>query len=169
MDGDELIASVYRKIERERALIAAATNMKQSTSNPMVKRSVDSNIRESQKNIVYLEEKLRELEIRMQSQDGGVGSLPPQLPPLGDGDQRRSGGGYDAAPAPPPKDPSRGYLGQSDYGDPGPGGYSQGGTGQMPSRAPYSDPRPFAPVPKARPNYSKLGISLYFEVDHRRA
>ena len=28
----------------------------------------------------------------------------------------------------------------------------------MPSGAPYSDPRPFAPVPKARPNYTKLGM-----------
>jgi hypothetical protein len=158
------MASVYRKIEREKALIAAATNMRQSTSNPMVQQRVDSNIREGQKNIAYLEEKMRELEIRKQSQDSGVGSMPPQLPPLGDGDQRRPGGGYDAAPTPPPKDPSRSYFGQGDYGDPSPGGYTQGGTGQMPSRAPFSDPRPFAPVPKARPNYSKLGMSHYVEV-----
>jgi hypothetical protein len=45
-----------------------------------------------------------------------------------------------------------------DYGDPGPGGYSQGGTGIMPSRAPFADPRPDAAIPKARPNFSKLGM-----------
>jgi hypothetical protein len=29
----------------------------------------------------------------------------------------------------------------------------------MPPRAPYGDPRPYSvPVPKARPNFSKLGM-----------
>jgi classical protein kinase C/novel protein kinase C epsilon type len=27
----------------------------------------------------------------------------------------------------------------------------------MPSGAPFPDPRPYAPIPKARPNYTKLG------------
>jgi hypothetical protein len=154
MDGDELIASVYRKIEREKALIAAATNMRQSTDNPLVQQRVDANIRDGHKNIAYLEEKMRELQLRKRNQSGGDA---PQLPPLPLGsDQRRSGGGYDSAPTPPPKDQY--FSGDNaDYGDAGPGGYSQGGTGSMPARAPYSDPRPFAPVPKARPNYSKLG------------
>jgi len=57
----------------------------------------------------------------------------------------------------PPKD-SYGHPvgrgGNGGYGDAGPGDYS--GTGQMPPRAPYNDPRPYAP--KARPNFSKLGM-----------
>lgn len=156
MDDDELIASVYRKIEREKALIAAATNMRQSTDNHSVQQRVDSQIRDGRKNIAYLEEKLRELQYR---RDGGATSGAPQLQQLGPtGEQRQSGGGYDA-PMPPPKDSRSGYTGDTgDYGDPGPGGYSQGGTGTMPSRAPFADPRPFAAIPKARPNYSKLGM-----------
>jgi hypothetical protein len=153
MDDDELIASVHRKIEREKALIAAATNMRQSTDNPLVQQRVDANIRDGRKNITYLEEKMRELQVRK----SGSASGPPQLPPLGGG----SGDDFgfkDGAPAPPPKD--SGDTGE--YGDAGPGGYSQGGTGTMPSRAPFADPRPFSSVPKARPNYSKLGTSYIF-------
>lgn len=155
MDDDELIASVYHKIQREKALITAATNMRQSTDNIMVQQRVDASIRDGQRNIAYLEGKIKELQIR---KDGRASSGPPQLPPLGDsGDQRRAGGGYDA-PAPPPKGLGQGDTG--DYGDPGPGGYSQGGTGNMPSRAPFADPRPSAAIPKARPNYTKLGMQL---------
>lgn len=156
MADDELIASVYHKIEREKALIAAAMNLRQSTDNQTVQRQADGQIRDGRRNIAYLEEKLRELQYR---KDGAATSGAPQLPPLGaGGEQRRNGGGYDA-PAPPPKDPRPGYPGDTgDYGDPGPGGYSQGGTGMMPSRAPFSDPRPDAAIPKGRPNYSKLGM-----------
>ncbi|KUL91181.1 hypothetical protein ZTR_00876 [Talaromyces verruculosus] len=159
MADDELIASVYHKIEREKALIAAATNLRQSTDNPSVQRQADGQMREGRRNIAYLEEKLRELQYR---KDGAATSGAPQLPPLpgAAGEQRRNGG-YDA-PAPPPKDPRTGYPGDTgDYGDPGPGGYSQGGTGMMPSRAPFADPRPDAAIPKARPNYSKLDLIKY--------
>ncbi|KAJ5764431.1 C2 calcium/lipid-binding domain CaLB [Penicillium manginii] len=120
MDGDELIASVYRKIEREKALIAAA---------------IDVNIRDGRKNIAYLEEKMRELQIRRIEQEGG-------------GSPGQRGG-----PAPPPKD--GGYFGEDEAG------YPQGGSGSMPSGAPFSDPRPYAPIPKARPNYTKLDLIKY--------
>ncbi|KAL1990832.1 hypothetical protein VTN49DRAFT_5835 [Thermomyces lanuginosus] len=147
MDNDELLASVYRKIEREKALIAAATNMRQSTDNPLVQQRVDANIRDGRKNIAYLEEKIRELQLR-KSNAGGASQQAGDAGGQGDG----------AAPPPPPKD----GLGQSgDYGDVGPGGYSQGGTGAMPARAPFADPRPGGPVPKARPNYSKLDLIKY--------
>lgn len=133
MDGEELIASVLHKIEREKALITAASNMRQSTDNPLVQQRVDANIREGRKNIAYLEEKMRELEIRQRKGAGSPG--------------QRGG------PAPPPKDHS-GYGGeQGEFGD----HYPQGGSGSMPSGAPYTDPRPYAPIPKARPNYTKLG------------
>ncbi|KAJ5122304.1 hypothetical protein N7526_009241 [Penicillium atrosanguineum] len=71
MDGDEVIASVYRKIEREKALIAAASNMRQSTDNPSVQQRVDASIRDGRKNIAYLEEKMRELQVRYTSNEGG--------------------------------------------------------------------------------------------------
>ncbi|KAI2732458.1 hypothetical protein CBS147332_1597 [Penicillium roqueforti] len=123
MDGDELIASVFRKIEREKALITAASNMRQSTDNPLVQQRVDANIRDGRKNIAYLEEKMRELQIRQMNQEGG--------------------------PAPPPKGHGEGEH------------YTQGGSGSMPSGAPFADPRPYAPIPKARPNYTKLDLIKY--------
>ncbi|CAI7582852.1 unnamed protein product [Penicillium bialowiezense] len=139
MDGEELIASVLHKIEREKALITAASNMRQSTDNPLVQQRVDANIREGRKNIAYLEEKMRELEIRQRNQ--GAGSP-----------------GQRGGPAPPPKDYA-GYAGeQGDYGEPH---YPQGGSGSMPSGAPFPDPRPYAPIPKARPNYTKLDLIKY--------
>lgn len=148
MDGDDLIASVYHKIEREKALIAAASNMRQSTDNPLVQQRVDANIRDGRKNIAYLEEKMRELQIRRMGQEGGGSPT----------DQRHPQGPYAAGPMPPPKD-GRSYV-AGDRGERGDGyGYPQGGAGSMPSGAPFPDPRPYAPVPKARPNYTKLGAS----------
>ncbi|KAJ5939173.1 hypothetical protein N7466_002307 [Penicillium verhagenii] len=141
MDGDELIASVYRKIEREKALIAAASNMRQSTDNPSVQQRVDSSIRDGRKNIAYLEEKMRELQIRHMEQQGG-----------GSPSDQRQGSG----PAPPPKDPSGYFTGEGD----GPN-YPQSGAGTMPTGAPFADPRPYAQVPKARPNYTKLDLIKY--------
>lgn len=143
MDGDELIASVYRKIEREKALIAAASNMRQSTDNPLVQQRVDANIRDGRKNIAYLEEKIRELQIRQVEQQGGSSPR----------DQRHAPGM--GGPPPPPKDP-RAYFG-GDRADGDAHGYPHGGSGSMPSGAPFPDPRPYAPIPKARPNYTKLG------------
>lgn len=137
MDGDELIASVFRKIEREKALITAASNMRQSTDNPLVQQRVDANIRDGRKNIAYLEEKMRELQVRQMDREGGSP-------------------GQRGGPALPPKD--HGYAGeQGEYGDVQ---YAQGGNGSMPSGAPFADPRPYAPIPKARPNYTKLGMYL---------
>lgn len=143
MDGDDLIASVYRKIEREKALITAASNMRQSTDNPLVQQRVDANIRDGRKNIAYLEEKMRELQIRRIENDGGS-PTEKRLPP-----------GPDAGPAPPPKDYASGYGNeQGEYGE---SSAAYPGPGSMPTGAPFKDPRPFAPVPKARPNYTKLG------------
>lgn len=153
MDGGELIASVYRKIEREKALITAATNMRQSTDNHLVQQRVDANIRDGRKNIAYLEEKLQELQIRQLEHDGGGGSPTESRHPYPLG----------SAPVPPPKDYAAGYE-QGDYAD-SPDGFPQGGAGSMPSGAPFSDPRPFAPVPKARPNYTKLGMFLPSDSD----
>ena len=164
-DTDQAIAEVFRKIEREKALINAATHMRQSTNNAAVQARVDSNIRDSKRNISYLEEKLAELQIRLNGPDESAAPPPPA-----------HGGGYQSmdprmqqpryhqggAPTPPPKD-ERGFFQdeRGDYGDAGPGGYSQGGSGTMPLRAPFGDPRPYnTPMPKARPNFSKLGMYI---------
>jgi hypothetical protein len=160
-DTDNAIADIYKKIEREKALINAANHMRQSTNNAAVQARVDSNIRDGRRNIGYLEEKLQELQIRKMGGDG-----PPAPPQHGGGDQYQVAGGRQGygptpnRPMPPPKD--SGYGGQNySYGAPGPGGYSQGGQ-SMPQKAPYGDPRPYnTPVPKARPNFSKLGECEY--------
>ncbi|KAI1945135.1 Serine/threonine kinase [Ophidiomyces ophidiicola] len=141
MDGDDdLMAKVYRKIEREKALINAATNMRQSTDNPLVQQRVDANIRDGRKNIAYLEEKMRELQIRKMNRESAhqPGSPTQQWQP---------GGG----PPPPPKD---GAQYPSDRG------YTQGGSGSMAGQAQFHDPRPGG-APKARPNFSKLDLIKY--------
>ena len=160
-DTDAAIADVYRKIEREKTLINAASNMRQSTSNPAVQGRVDSQIREGRRNIGYLEEKLQELQLK---KAGGDGAPPPPAHGGQGYAQQGPGGGRrpmpQGGPTPPPKDAQWYGQDRGDYGDPGPGGYRQGGTGMMPPRAPYGDPRPYnVSVPKARPNYSKLGKS----------
>jgi hypothetical protein len=159
-DEDRKIAEVLRKIDREKALINAATHMRQSTQNTTVQDRVDSNIREARKNITYLEDMLRKLQVQATGGSENGGPPPPSHGGYGQMNpgQRGRGNDMNAGPPLPPKDPYGHLAGRGDnggYGDPGPGGYS--GTGQMPPRAPYNDPRPYAP--KARPNFSKLGMN----------
>lgn len=155
-DTDNQIAEVNRKIEREKALINGATHMRQSTNNAAVQARADSNIKDGRRNIAYLEEQLRKLQIRKVND----GAPPPPAHGYGTPTTyRKPLPGQDGGPIPPPKGPAGYYQDSGDYGDPGPGGYSQGGTGMMPPRAPYGDPRQNnAPIPKARPNFSKLGM-----------
>ena len=161
MNNDEdVVASVAKKIERERALINAANSMRQSTNNANVHSRLDAQIRDGRRNIEYLEGRIRELQMRRAGTDMENLTLDPG----------RSGG-----PAPPAhgatmpgtqqrvgdtRDPRYG-TDQGDYGDPGSGGYSQlnAGHGLMPPRAPYAPPGPAAGTPKARPNYSRLGMT----------
>lgn len=60
---------VYRKIEREKVLINGARAMRQSTDNAAVQQRLDNQIRESQRNLSYLEEKYRELQNRVMMQN----------------------------------------------------------------------------------------------------
>src|ERR1700761_7159458 len=108
-DTDQAIAEVYRKIEREKALINAATHMRQSTNNAAVQARVDSNIRDSRRNISYLEEKLAELQLRQRGPSESAAPTPPahggsgyQTPtdPRVQQSRYQQGG----APTPPPKD-----------------------------------------------------------------
>ena len=157
---DRVTAEIYRKIDRERALIHAASSMQRATNNASVQARADTSIREARKNIDDLEERLRTLQLSMQP------SGPPTPQHGGQAQygqpQGRSMGESPRPPLPPKDQNGRPYGGgdhgdYGDYGDPGPGGYGQGGTGSMPPRAPFADPRPFQSVPKARPNFSKLG------------
>ncbi|KAL9616630.1 MAG: hypothetical protein Q9160_008513 [Pyrenula sp. 1 TL-2023] len=157
-ETDKLMADVFRKIEREKALIHAASQMIQSTNNTSVQARADSQIRDGRKNIAYLEEKMRELQLRRSGSPPGPDGRP--YPPSHRDGSSRTGGG----PTPPPKGAmGSGYFpsDRMDYGDAGPGGYSQGNSGMMPPRAPYGDPRPYSGVPKARPNFSKLDLIKY--------
>ncbi|KAJ8606821.1 hypothetical protein MRB53_040688 [Persea americana] len=130
-DTDVQIAEVQRKIDREKALINGATHMRQSTNNAVVQARADSNIKDGKRNIAYLEEQLKKLQIRKVND----GAPPPPAHGYGTPSTMRKplpGVADREAPTPPPKE-SRGYFGESgEYGDAGPGGYSQGSSGQMP-------------------------------------
>ena len=162
MNDDELINQVYRKIEREKVIINAANAMRQS-SNPQVQASLDSQVREARKGIEYLEERMRELQMRrMESMGGGVpgGPQPPTHGGLSPQQRNARNAQKTGPPTPPPKDAGAGYVEQGDYGDPDNGGYMNdlsGGHGMMPPRAPFGPPGPGSAMPKTRPNYTKLG------------
>ncbi len=161
---DDRIQQVHRKIEREKVIINSANAMRQH-SNPQVQQSLDSQVREGQKNIKYLEEKLRELQERRDQTRNSSGSQGP-LPPAHGGfsPQHRAllDGPQQGPPVPPQKDRSSGYLGErGDFSDRSTGGNMNdlsGGYGMMPSRAPFPPPAPGSAIPRSRPNYSKLGI-----------
>ena len=166
MNDDELINQVYRKIEREKVIINAANAMRQS-SNPQVQQSLDSQVREARKGISYLEERMRELQMRRAGQESssGQGPLPPTHGVLSPQQRNLRSAQQQGPPTPPPKDSGSGYLEEpGDYADSGSGGYINdlsGGHGMMPPRAPFGPPPPGSTVPKSRPNYSKLGKSAF--------
>lgn len=157
-NDDAAVQELIRKIDRENAIIHAARQMASATNNPAVSSRVDSQIREATRNINYFEQTLRDIQTRQMGSamgnmnvsgaTGGSGPMPPQhgVPQNG-----QSGRGMNN---------QGGYGGQqADYGAPGPGGYSAGaGNGMMPPRAPYAPPGPEERSPRARPNYSKLGM-----------
>ena len=149
MNEDAAIQDLYRKIDREKAIINAANQMRQATSNAQVNSRVDSQIRDARRNMQYFEQTLQKL----------------QTSKLGGDMSNMSISGNGGPPPPQHGGPARGmnnqqgYGGGADYGTPGPGGYSMGGApGLMPPRAPYAPPGPADRSPRARPNYSKLGM-----------
>lgn len=161
MNDDDAMANIYKKIEREKALINAANSMRQQTNNDDVRSRLDSQMREGRRNLSFFEEKLRDLQMKrlghgvesmsMSSGSTTVGSIRPQS-----GDIRGDGEG---PPPPPPKD-AGGWSG--DRGSYGSQQYSQiGGHGDMmPPRHPYAPPGPTSSIPKPRPNFTKLGLFM---------
>ncbi|RDL39966.1 Protein kinase C [Venustampulla echinocandica] len=169
-NDDDALSSVYKKIERERALLNAANQMRQQTQNEQVRARIDTQMREGRRNIQYLEERMQELQMRRLGQ--GVDNMS-----MGSGGSGGSGGGgqgrphstglrndRDAPPAPPPKDSRGGYMeAGGDRGGYGQQDYQQvGGHGDMmPPRHPYAPPGPGTGMPKSRPNFTKLDLIKY--------
>ncbi|AGO11437.1 AaceriACR191Cp [[Ashbya] aceris (nom. inval.)] len=58
---------ILRKIERERNIIQGASNLKKRTDNVMVIQKCNTNIREAQQNIQYLEDTLKKLHLESQA------------------------------------------------------------------------------------------------------
>ena len=153
MNEDQAVQDVKRKIQRERAIINAANQMRQATNNAQVNSRVESSIRDASRNIQYFEQTLQDLETRKMGgsmSNLSIGNGGPAPPP------KSSGGGQQRG-----MNNQQGYGGQGDYGAPVAGGYSMsGGNGMMPPRAPYAPPGPSDRSPRARPNYSKLGMYM---------
>lgn len=155
-NDDAALQELIRKIDREKAIINAANQMRQATNNPAVNSRVDSQIRDARRNIQYFEQTLRDIQTRqvgggmanMSLSASNAGGPPP--PQHGVPQNGQSGRGHNN---------QSGHGGSADYGSPGPGGYSMGaGNGLMPPRAPYAPPGPQDRSPRNRPNYSKLGM-----------
>lgn len=159
MNEDAAVQDIYRKIEREKALLEGYNRVRQATSNAVVNSKIESQIREAQRNIDYFQQTLNNLQQRratesmrnLSLQQGGNGGPAPPL--HGMPDNGMSGLGHNN---------QQGYGGGtgSDYGNPGPGGYSGGGApGMMPPRPPFAS-GPNDRSPAARPNYGKLGMHM---------
>lgn len=141
MNDEEAIQNIYKKIEREKALINAANAMRAQTNNEAVRSRLDSQMREGRRNLQFFEEKLRDIQMRRVSQ--GVDGM--SLSGFDAGD--------DSAPAPPPKDASGNYV-----ADRGSRGSGSGQMGDLPlPRYPNTGPGPNSGGSKPRPNFTKLG------------
>jgi hypothetical protein len=164
-NDDEALSSAYRKLEREKALMNAANAMRLQTNNETVKSRLDAQMREGRRNIQYLEDTLRQLQMRKMGQGMDNMSLQPGEN-AGSGPRPYSSGlrdDRDGPPTPPPKDSRGGYLDNqpgSDRGGYGTQEYSQiGSHGEMmPPQHSYAPPAPGSGMPKSRGNYSKLGM-----------
>ncbi|CZS88674.1 probable calcium-independent protein kinase C [Rhynchosporium graminicola] len=159
-NDDDALTSVFKKIEREKALITAANQMRQQTQNEQVRSRLDTQMREGRRNIQYLEERMEELQMRRMGQGMDNVSLSSSAAP---GRPQSSGlrNDRDGPPTPPPKDSRGGYedVG-NDNGGYGSQEYSQigGHSDMMPPRHPYAPPGPGQGIPKSRPNFSKLDL-----------
>lgn len=131
------IRDIDFKLDREKALINGAVTMLRQSLNPVVKSSLETQIKEARKNMAYLQQKRDELMQRSNEQN--MGNM--NLDPGGRGQYGAQGGGADYGTGP-------GGIGYSDQ--------LNAGNGMMPPRAPFNTASA-SNMPKARPNYSKLG------------
>lgn len=126
---------LLKRIEKEKNTIAALSRMRQLTTNAMANKQNEALIEDAQGTLRGLEALLQRLDLR-----SGQSSSLSTTEQTGAGNNNQQG-----------------YGAPSDYGNPGPGGYSQGNSGLMPPRAPYAPSGPADRTPRARPKYSKLG------------
>lgn len=150
MSDDDAAAIIYKKIEREKALLNAANAMLAQTDNDSVRSRLNSQIRDGRRNVQFFEEKLRELQMRRVN--SGMDNMN-----LGEGADDDGAG----PPPPPPKD-AGGWGEHNRTGSSASYGSTQyskiGQHGDlMPPKHPYAPPGPGAGVPKPRPNFTKLG------------
>lgn len=75
---DKIIGEVYRRIERERAIIQGSRSILVSTNNSFVQERCETSIREAEKNITYLEDVMKGLKLRKQEADGRASPDKPQ-------------------------------------------------------------------------------------------
>lgn len=151
MADEDKMMDIYKKIEREKALIQAANLMRQQTNNDNVRSKLDTQMREGKRNLEFFEEKLKELQLRR-----GMSNM--SITSDGSASGSRSRGqrhDSDTPPPAPPKDASGFATSGGDLQ------YSQIGQhgDLMPPRHPFAEPGPGS-QPKARPNFTKLGMLL---------
>lgn len=161
MNDDDAMANIYKKIEREKALINAANSMRQQTNNDDVRSRLDSQMREGRRNLSFFEEKLRELQMKRLGH--GVEGMSISSGSTAAASTRPQSGDMREGPPPPPPKDAGGWSGAGDKGSYGSLQYSQiGGHGDMmPPRHPYAPPGPAASIPKPRPNFTKLDLIKY--------
>lgn len=161
MNDEDKVHDISKKIEREKALINAAQAMRQQTNNEQVRSKLDTQMREGRRNLEFFEEKLRELQMRRLGH--GVDNMSLGASPMS-GSHRQSVDDFEGhgAPTPPPKEGGRGHSSHQ----------SQGSGPLMPASGPYPGGPPDSAVPRARPNYTRLGKldmsprSRYPSTDH---
>jgi classical protein kinase C len=155
MADEDAVANIYKKIEREKALLNAANAMLAQTDNDSVRSRLNSQIRDGRRNVQFFEEKLRELQMRRvnsgmdnmslrsgeAADDDGSGPPPPPPKDAGSWEHTRSGSSASAS------------YGSAQYGKPGPHGGDL-----VPPKHPYAPPGPGSSAPKTRPNFTKLGV-----------
>ncbi|KAM0281102.1 hypothetical protein ACHAQH_003681 [Verticillium albo-atrum] len=157
MSDEEAIQNILKKIDREKVLMNGANAMLAQTDNDSVRSRLNSQLRDTRRNLQFFEEKLRELEMRRtQSGMDNMSLGGPDDGPDGDGS---------GPPPPPPKDAgswgeharagSSASFGSTQYSQIGQHG------DLMPPRHPYAPPGPASSVPKPRPNYTKLDLIKY--------
>ncbi|KAJ2894614.1 Protein kinase C-like [Zalerion maritima] len=114
MNEEDAIRDIYKKIEREKALIQAANMMRGSTDNPAVRSRLDSQMRDGTRNITFFEQRLQELQQRMSGISLG-GNDGPTPPPKDSGQPWSSStpGGYGGGDLGAPRQPFAGGQGGS--------------------------------------------------------
>lgn len=126
--------------------MSAAITMRSLQINEAHRSRIDSELRDNERNIKFFKERLEAIKQRKVQQGLGAISLV-------------EAGGSQSPPVPPPKDAGAAWGDQASYAD---GSVQYAQVGQhgdlVPPRHPYAGPGPGSGMPKARPNFTKLGV-----------